>query len=140
MPFGKLLKKISKKKPPPWPSALSQGGTNQNNESAVLEKDTESKGLHLLNPSTSVSEDDIPYLADVVFVHGLNGHWSRTWTYEKNGTCWPRDLLPGTLPGARIFSYGYPSEIFASKSVAGVRDFAKDLLSDIGMRQSDSVS
>lgn len=31
----------------------------------------------------------------------------------------------------RIFSYGYPSNIFATKSVANIRDFAGHLLDDI---------
>lgn len=72
-------------------------------------------------------------------MHGLNGHWKQTWTH-KNGTFWPRDLLPHALPGARIFSYGYPSEIFANKSVAGLRDFAKHLLDDVGMQRTEPVS
>ena len=32
------------------------------------------------------------------------------------------------LPGARIFSYGYPSQLFFNPSVAGIRDYAMQLL------------
>ena len=39
------------------------------------------------------------------------------------------------LPGARLFSYGYPYGIFAIKSVAGLRDFTKHLLDDVGMQR-----
>lgn len=38
------------------------------------------------------------------------------------------------MPGARIFSYGYPSETFFSRSVAGIRDFAVYLLNAIENR------
>ena len=61
------------------------------------------------------------------------GHWfcawtprdrEQTWTHE-NGTFWPKDLLPHALPGGRLFSCGYSLQIMATKSVAGMRDFAK---------------
>jgi hypothetical protein len=42
----------------------------------------------------------------IVFVHGLNGHWKRTWT-ARNQAFWPADFLPEMVPQARIFSYGY---------------------------------
>jgi hypothetical protein len=67
------------------------------------------------------------YNIDIVAIHGLNGDAERTWTHE-NGTFWLRDLLPMALPGARIFSYGYPSQLFFNRSVAGIRDFAMQLL------------
>lgn len=74
-----------------------------------------------------------------MFVHGLNGNWVRTWTHE-NGTFWPKDLLHNTVPGARVYSYGYQSLIFADKSVAGLRDIAKHFLDDIGMIREGRVS
>lgn len=101
--------------------------------------DSENNGLHTLSKPLSFSQAESVYAVDIVFVHGLNGHWKRTWTH-KNGTFWPRDLLPYALPGARVFSYGYPSGIFANKSVAGLRDFAKHLLDDVGMQRTESVS
>ena len=76
---------------------------------------------------------------DVVVIHGLNGHPKRTWTH-KNGTYWPQSLLPQVIPGARIFSYGYSSRIIGSRSVAGVRDFAKDLLSRLRLARAEDVS
>ncbi|KAF8533841.1 hypothetical protein BDD12DRAFT_897587 [Trichophaea hybrida] len=45
-------------------------------------------------------------IVDIVFVHGLNGHWKRTWT-ARNQAFWPADFLPEMVPQARIFSYGY---------------------------------
>lgn len=102
--------------------------------------DSADNGLHLLNnPRLSTDSDNAIYAADIVFVHGLNGHWTKTWTHA-NGTFWPKDLLPHALPGACIYSYGYPSQIFANKSVAGIRDFAKHLLGDLSVCLRDSVS
>jgi len=87
----------------------------------------------------STDSNNAIYAVDIVFVHGLNGHWMKTWTHE-NGTFWPKDLLPHALPGARIYSYGYPSQIFANKSVAGIRDFSKHLLGDLSICLKDPVS
>lgn len=67
---------------------------------------------------------------DIAAIHGLDGDIRSTWTY-KNGTFWLQELLPGSMPGARIFSYGYPSETFFSRLVAGIRDFAVYLLNAI---------
>ncbi len=102
--------------------------------------DRQSNGLYFLNKNASVSDESgSNYPVDIVFVHGLNGHWAQTWTHE-NGIFWPQDLLPRTLPGSRIFSYGYPSAIFANKSVAGIRDFAKHLLDDLEIARTERVS
>ena len=160
MPLKELLQKLSKKvssprpatkasnkviasaslKYPYLPANLPQdhvGGDGRIVESG--DADSDSHGLHTLSEPLSFSGADSVYTVDIVFVHGLNGHWKRTWTHE-NGTFWPKDLLPHALPGARVFSYGYPSQIFANKSVAGIRDFAKHLLDDIGMERTEPVS
>ena len=79
------------------------------------------------------------YEVDIVIIHGLNGNHQKTWTHD-NGTYWPQSLLPTTIPGARIFSFGYPSQIFATRPVAGIRDFAKDLLSRLGLERDEDVS
>jgi hypothetical protein len=39
---------------------------------------------------------------DIVLVHGLGGNRIRTW--QKDGVCWPRDLLERELPNARIIT------------------------------------
>ncbi|KAK0709354.1 hypothetical protein B0T26DRAFT_623891, partial [Lasiosphaeria miniovina] len=52
------------------------------------------------------------YPVDIIDIHGLNGHPFNTWTHE-NGTLWLRDLLPGHLPGCRVYTYGYPSDVFS---------------------------
>jgi hypothetical protein len=51
---------------------------------------------------------------DVIFVHGLNGHRSRTWT-NANSELWPL-WLAADLTGAGLWTYGYDASIiFGSK-------------------------
>ncbi|KAF2836483.1 hypothetical protein M501DRAFT_920690, partial [Patellaria atrata CBS 101060] len=88
-------------------------------------------GLVLLNDySADTQSSDKIYTVDIVAIHGLNGDSHKTWTHP-NGMFWLQDLLPQTLPGAAIFSYGYPSEVFFSRSVATIEDFALHLLNDL---------
>lgn len=39
---------------------------------------------------------------DIVLVHGIGGNRIRSW--QKDGVCWPRDLLDRELPNARIIT------------------------------------
>ena len=70
--------------------------------------------------------DDNSIVADVVFVHGLQGHPWKTWRYKEPRTSkmpsfskkspqkrvfWLRDLLADDVPNVRIFTYGYDSKI-----------------------------
>jgi hypothetical protein len=69
-------------------------------------------------------------LADVIFVHGLQGHPKKTWEHtdattrgafrgllqsrqQSNGQSvfWPGDLLPTDQRNVRIFTYGYDSHV-----------------------------
>ncbi|KFA80265.1 hypothetical protein S40288_04571, partial [Stachybotrys chartarum IBT 40288] len=45
----------------------------------------------------------------IVFIHGPNGGRTKTWT--TNGTLWPEDFLPKTIPTARILTFGYDANI-----------------------------
>jgi hypothetical protein len=67
---------------------------------------------------------------DFVAIHGLNGHREKTWTWpdKKDGNCWLKARLHGRVPGCRVFTFGYPSEMFFSTSTATVRDYARMLL------------
>ena len=88
-------------------------------------------GLVQLNTLDSSEPDSKKsFNVDIVAIHGLGGDIRSTWTH-KNGTFWLQDLLPPSMPGARVFSFGYPSDTFLSPSVAGIRDFAVSLLNAI---------
>lgn len=73
-------------------------------------------------------------VVDIIAIHGLNGHYKKTWTAVSSSgkECnWLQDLLPTQLPNARIMSYGYNSAVQFSKSTAGIGEFADQLLEDI---------
>ena len=84
------------------------------------------------------------YDIDVIAVHGLGGDLYKTWACDRSTTNNEEifklfHLLPHDLPGARIFTFRYPSQWSSSYSVAGVKEFARSLLQ--ALRQlSDKVA
>ncbi|RPA89570.1 hypothetical protein L873DRAFT_1754902 [Choiromyces venosus 120613-1] len=91
-------------------------------------------GLLVLNPEVK----DV--VVDIVALHGLGGDRLQTWTHE-NQACWIRDFLPKQIPGARVMTFGYNSEWGFSRSVAGINDFAEDLLDRLkGVRRHGKES
>lgn len=88
-------------------------------------------GLFLLHDGSTAEAEATPqYPVDIVAVHGLDGDAYTTWTHES-GTLWLQSILPNYLPGSRVYTYGYPSQLLFSKSLATVRDFAQHLLGDL---------
>ncbi len=65
--------------------------------------------------------------SDIVAVHGLNGHPVITCTHS-NESHWLRNFLPLSLPTARVYTFGYSSEVAFSRSRASVDQFARMLL------------
>ncbi|CAL8574742.1 hypothetical protein XPA_000695 [Xanthoria parietina] len=58
---------------------------------------------------------------DIVFVHGINGHPSGTWTSEKENTFWLAQLLPRFVEEAkaRVLVYGYDADtVLSTKEIA----------------------
>lgn len=90
----------------------------------------------LLDPTPLETSE---HSVDLVAIHGLGGDLRDTWTH-KNGTLWLRDLLPKSMPGARVYTYGYPSKVFLNRSVAGIREFSTYLLDALNLEMRDSVS
>lgn len=87
-------------------------------------------GLILLNPDYLKSNgagSTETYALDIVAIHGITGDAFKTWTHA-NGTNWLRDFIPNAFPGARVFSFGYPAEVFWSRSDGDIDSFARSLL------------
>ena len=64
-------------------------------------------------------------------VHGLNPlnkqcHAEATWTARDK--LWLRDFLPARVPSARIFLFGYNSNVAFQTASSGVREQAENLL------------
>lgn len=93
-------------------------------------------GLFVLEPQ----DDNDPEAIDIVALHGLNGHWEKTWQSDKStskagGPMWLRDFLPQQIPHARIMSFGYDSVLLFSKSTSDVGTFAEQLLESLLSRR-----
>ncbi|KAI9693536.1 MAG: hypothetical protein M1820_009188 [Bogoriella megaspora] len=102
-------------------------------ETAAQNTETSSGEKHGLILLSEAGEGQVKgeFEVDIVAIHGLGGNNRLTWTDPSSGKLWLQDFLPSSLPGARVFSYGYPSEIAFGKSVAGVRHFALNLLAKL---------
>ncbi|KAF8541724.1 hypothetical protein BDD12DRAFT_790429 [Trichophaea hybrida] len=93
-------------------------------------------------PDPSHPEATIKSDIDIVFVHGLNpagreDHSTHTWTHA-NGTFWPEQLLPKSIPSARILLFSYNSNVFFGVSNATIRHHADSLLDRLhGKRMED---
>jgi hypothetical protein len=91
-------------------------------------------GLHLIYEPPSHLIDTISpekqCPIDIVAVHGIMGDAYTTWAHS-NGHFWLRDSLPEEVPGARIFSYGYPANVFFSLEKGRIDDHACTLLEDL---------
>ena len=88
--------------------------------------------------SSQTLQDQFPI--DIVAIHGLTGDAYTTWTDQSNQSFWLRDFLPAQFPGARIFSFGYPADIFFSLGTGDFETFARTLLEDIkGVRRHSEV-
>jgi hypothetical protein len=74
------------------------------------------------------------YPIDIVAVHGINGDACTTWTHE-NGYFWLRDSVPDTFRGARVYSYGYPADIFRSLEKGDLDSYARGLLLDLSIQR-----
>ena len=75
---------------------------------------------------------------DIVAVHGLRGHFYKTWAYEA--TFWLSDMLPCAFPNARIFSYSYDSAVL-TKNKGNLETFARGMLRQLlNERKTSQVS
>ena len=105
----------------------------------LVDKPRNEEGLAELRLYSNYSLIPAANASSIVAVHGLGGDAYNTW--EDDGKIWLRDFLPFQVPNARIMCYGYDSVIAFSKSVAGIDDFAADLLNRLNdERETAQVS
>jgi hypothetical protein len=128
-PFRRQTKLVSE------PRALEIEGTdnaetNGGDEIQNVPQKSGKYGLFLLNPPKPRLDIAVRerYPVDIVAIHGITGDAFETWTDKKSKTNWLRDLLPKSFPGVRVFSFGYPADVFFSRETGRIADFARDLL------------
>ena len=64
-------------------------------------------------------------------VHGLTGHYLKTWSTYDNTVCWPLDLLPQVerITGCvQILSFGYAAGQIGSEVDLDIEDAAWKLI------------
>ncbi|KAM7187468.1 hypothetical protein V8F33_011208 [Rhypophila sp. PSN 637] len=67
-------------------------------------------GLKVLHPGKE------PVVADFIAVHGLNGHWEKTWS-TASGVNWLSSILAEDIPNVRILTYGYNSRTHGAEQL-----------------------
>ena len=98
----------------------------------TVEKPLKDFGYHTLINKDREATNAI----DVVAVHGLDGHYEKSWQDENTGVNWLTDLIPTGY--FRVLSFSYNSSVKFSKSVCDLYDFADQLLEGLfAARQSD---
>jgi hypothetical protein len=114
----------------PLIKAQETTSTNPPSTSEARNGRTEKYGLFLLDAGTALTQEVEARgsnAVDIVAVHGITGDAFDTWTH-KDGSLWLRDFIPKDFPGARVFSYGYPAEVFCTLGKGTLDTYARSLL------------
>jgi hypothetical protein len=77
----------------------------------------------------------------IVFVHGLTGGQTTTWTAEGETSSWPEKFLSQDIPTARILAFGYDADVvklLGQASQNNIDQHARNLLGDLADIRSDS--
>ena len=121
----------------------------------------EDRGLTTLHEP----RDEQSVIADLVFIHGLQGHPRKTWqssvtpqqhtlgrnpfkrwrgqqrAKEEPGVFWPADLIPQDFPKLRVLTYGYDSKVTgyyaSSTSKNGIFDHGNSLLNALSRERTN---
>ena len=67
---------------------------------------------------------------DVIFIHGIGGSSTRTWSWDRNPeNFWPPWLVNDSeMKKSRMFTFGYDASISGKYISSSILDFAKDIL------------
>ncbi|TVY19661.1 Protein SERAC1 [Lachnellula arida] len=104
------------------------GPSTSRDKGSESEKHEKEYGLFPLHSEVKPDIDVPPYSFDIVAIHGITGDAHETWTHA-NGKLWLRDFVPQKLPGARVFTFGYPADVFRSLDRGGgFENWARQLL------------
>jgi hypothetical protein len=112
---------------------------------ASSSKSTSSKrviGLRVLHEPREMTNGTT---VDVIFVHGLGGSATETWTHYPSNTFWPTLLHEDErFANVRVLTFGYDVnfENTSSKILLDISDFANQLLDalDLHYEKYDDVS
>ena len=76
--------------------------------------------------------DGKPPVGTLIFIHGLSGHFTKTWSHDRDSQFfWPKIWLPTAdgLTNVRVMSFGYNAAILRHvPSLACIKDFARTFL------------
>lgn len=86
--------------------------------------------LHFLDFTVLNEVNDDDHVLDCVAISGLASHPFGSWQQRgnENSFMWLRDGLPKDLPGVRTITYGYDTQLSASKSFQSTYDIAMALV------------
>ncbi|KAI9856186.1 MAG: hypothetical protein M1813_009203 [Trichoglossum hirsutum] len=105
---------------------------------------SQSFGMLLLNEGSHEDSSNAPGASniDIVAVHGLSGYRTTSWglaneRVEKEKT-WLKDAFSERIPGARVMTFGYESDIGTRGVISstGIKDKAVKLLEALSTKES----
>lgn len=120
----------------PSDASLVQTTNNTTPSASAQNHDSGALGLQIIH------EPDTEPVADIIFIHGLGGHCYKTWSHNHNPEFfWPGLWLPKDpkIARARLFTYGYNSQVTGPEGVENIADFARSLLFDMQHSRGDQV-
>ncbi|PTB53172.1 hypothetical protein M431DRAFT_509509 [Trichoderma harzianum CBS 226.95] len=76
---------------------------------------------------------------DIIAVTGLSGHAFGSWQPKSKPDMWLRDFLPGSIPNARVLTYGYDTKLPGSRSKSSILQLSRKLLESIKTTRDEST-
>jgi len=93
--------------------------------------------------TASLSAAQAQQQIDIIAVHGLGGHWTKTWQ-APDGAIWFRDRIPAILAesgiACRVRSFGYNSAFTFTKGETNIAGSAKDLIDRVRLLRGKDIA